>query len=165
MQSRHVQAVMRSVAAAFLPKVAQCTYIQPYSNRRFGGTLCGIVKTPPTDAVDYGGWAGVPELAKVATEASDVLMAWKRSMPHLYSDRRAENEEIQKLLHVSMLKQLVARLCDNSGEPRPASWEAVHAKAQEVEAEDAPVAQATILLSASTCGAMREPPGGGDSRK
>ena len=56
-------------------------------------------------------------------------------MPHLYSDRRAENEEIQKLLHVAMLKLLIARLCNGAGEPNPASWEAVQAKAQEIENE------------------------------
>ena len=125
LESHHIQAVMRAVAAAWLPNANQVLMVQPYSNRRFGGTLASITKTPPTDIVAYGGWAGVPELAKVVTEASEVLMAWKRSMPHRYSDRRSEEEEVQKLLHMHMLRGLLRYITKYDGPKTPASWEAV----------------------------------------
>ncbi len=134
MQSAHVQAVMRSVAETFVPDPAQRRLIQPYSNRRFGGTLASITETPPKDIVDYGGWAGVPELAKVMTDATPALNAWKRSMPHRYNDRRNENEELQKLLHIQMIRDLIANVPtwdpDNeSWVHAPATWDTIAATA------------------------------------
>ncbi len=67
LESSHIQGVMRTVAETFMPEPKQSRMIQPYSNRRFGGTLCSITKTPPTDIMACGDWAGVPELAKVVT--------------------------------------------------------------------------------------------------
>ena len=122
LESAHIQAVMRAVAESFFPEPYQVAMVQPYSNRRFGGTLASITKTPPADIVAYGGWAGVPELAKVVTDSSEVLQAWKRSMPHLYSDRRTEEEEIQKLLHMSMLQGLIGQVAALLGANSPASW-------------------------------------------
>ena len=129
LEGSHIQAVMRSVAEAFMPDPTQVSLLQNYSNRRFGGTLVVIVKTPPTDAVAYGGWAGVPELAKMATDASEMLMAWKRSMPHLYSDRRSEEEEIQKFLHVELLRRLIVAIPEEGGRPQPATWEVIESTA------------------------------------
>ena len=77
---------MRTVAETFMPDPERVALVQPYSNQRFDGTLCSVTNTPPKDIVAYGGWAGVPELAKVVTEASGVLSAWKKSMPHLYCE-------------------------------------------------------------------------------
>ena len=125
MESNHLQAVMRTVAEGFIGDPTQLKLIQPYSNRRFGGTLTSITETPPKDIVDYGGWAGVPDLAKITTEASEVLVAWKRSMPHLYCDTRSEHEERQKLLHLSMLRFLVVELCRQEGRTTPVTWEAI----------------------------------------
>ncbi len=139
LESSHIQAVMRSVAETFMPDPAQSTMIQPYSNRRFGGTLCSITKTPPTDIVAYGGWAGVPELAKVVTEASDILTAWKRSMPHLYSDRRSEDVEIQKALHMAMLRGLLVCLQQGADVEQPATWENVQQAAMAEGADGVPV--------------------------
>ncbi len=157
MQSNHIQAVMRSVAASFMPDPKQSTMVQPYSNRRFGGTLCSITNTPPADIVAYGGWAGVPELAKVMTEASDVLMAWKRSMPHLYSDRKAEDEETQKLLHVEMLKGLIQVLQSrDQSSDRAASWDNVQRVSVEVTEDGDKVMNVVRQEAMATVGNMRK---------
>ena len=66
----------------------------------------------------------MPEIPKVVTEATSVLTAWKRSMPHLYCDRRRENEQIQKLYHVEVVKQIVAAIeADTELQGKPATWE------------------------------------------
>ena len=106
MESHHVQAVMRSVAEGFLVGPKQASLVQPCSNRRFG-------------------WAGVPHLAKITTDASAVLTAWKRSMPHLYCYTRSEDEERQKLLHLAMLRLLAVELSAVEGPKAPATWEAI----------------------------------------
>ncbi len=147
LESQHIQAVMRSVAKAFMPDPKQAIMIQPYSNRRFGGTLTGITKTPPTDVVAYGGWAGVPELAKVATDATEVLTAWKRSMPHLYSDRRSENEQIQKALHMELLRRLMARLLDLEGYKVPFTWENIERVAMSTGEDGIPVLAAVRTVA------------------
>ena len=85
--------------------------------------------TPAIDVVDYGGWAGVPELAKVLTDAAPALQAWKRAMPRLYDDRRNENEEIQKLLHIQLLRDLIAESGAASSQAPAATWEEIAATA------------------------------------
>ncbi len=61
----------------------------------------------------------------MATDAFEMLLAWKRSMPHLYSGRRSEEEEIQKLLHLELLRRLIVVIPDVDGKPQPATWDAV----------------------------------------
>ncbi len=73
LEGSHIQTVMRSVAESFMPDPGQLKLLQGYSNRRFGGTVVTIVKSPPTDAVACGGWVGVPELAKMAPDASEMM--------------------------------------------------------------------------------------------
>ena len=88
MDGSHVGGVIRAVAAGFLPTVFDGVLVKTYGFRRFGTTLAQITKTPAQDLVALGGWAGGPELAKLMTESSELLTAWKRSMPHLYADMR-----------------------------------------------------------------------------
>ena len=85
--------------------------------------------TPAIDVVDYGGWAGVPELAKALTDAAPALQAWKRAMPRLYDDRRNENEEIQKLLHIQLLRDFIAESGAASSQAPAATWAEIAATA------------------------------------
>ena len=157
MESSHIQGVMRTVAEAFIPDPLQARMVQPYSNRRFGGTLCTITKTPPTDIIDYGGWAGVPELAKVVTDSTAVLAAWKRSMPHLYSDRRSENEEIQKALHMDMLRGLILELPEEEeGHTAPATWENVQLVSMRSGDDGVPFLQAVRASAMAAVALERE---------
>ncbi len=125
MDGSHVQSVIQAVAAGFLPDPKDQKLVRVYGFRRFGGTLARVAKTPAQDVVDFGGWAGVPELAQIVDETTEVLRAWKRSMPHLYADVRKENEEIQKLLHREILAGLVELGRDRHGPEWVASWEAL----------------------------------------
>jgi hypothetical protein len=86
---------------------SEADMIQARSFRRCGGTVASVMNTPPAEAVSLGGWAGVPELASYMPDGHEVVVAWKRSMPHRYSDRKLEEEERQKLLHLQMLKLAV----------------------------------------------------------
>lgn len=90
--------------------------------RMYASTFCSLVGTPPTDQVDFGGWAGVPDLAKHSASGTEVLRAWEQSMPHLYCDRRSANEEKQKLLHKELLSDLLSLASGRHGDT-PVSWE------------------------------------------
>ena len=50
-------------------------------------------------------------------------------MPHLYSDRCSKEEEIQKLLHMELLRRILAAIPAEGGRPQPATWEAVESTA------------------------------------
>ncbi len=97
--------------------------------------MCFVTNTPPKDIVAHGGWAGVPKLAKVATEAPGVLSAWKKSMTHLHCDRRNENEEWQKLLHMEMLENLIAMVHDMHGNKEAATWDRVQEAAAQLQSD------------------------------
>ncbi len=56
-------------------------------------------------------------------------------MPHLYSDRRLENEEIQKLLHIAMLRKLVAYAQEFFGASTPMTWETIQDTASHAHPE------------------------------
>ena len=86
-----------------MPNPEDAELLQAKCFRRYGGTMVQVMQTPPLEAVSLGGWAGVPDLAKMAPETMELMLAWRRSMPHLYSDRKLEQEELQKIAHVKML--------------------------------------------------------------
>ncbi len=54
--------------------------------------------------MDFWEWAGVPDLAAASNMPAEVTQAWRASMPHLYCDRRQENEEVQKLVHAAVIR-------------------------------------------------------------
>ncbi len=101
--------------------------------------MAQITKTPAQDLVEFGGWAGVPELAQITTESTEVLQAWKKSMPHLYADRRKEAEETQKVLHMEMLKGLLKVGRERGGDQWVASWDNVESASMKSADGDDPV--------------------------
>ena len=74
MDGGHVQSVIKAVAAEFLPDPKEQGFLRAYGFRRYGATLAQITKTPAQDLVDYGGWAGVPELAQAWSKP---WLAWQ----------------------------------------------------------------------------------------
>ncbi len=124
MEGTHVQSVLREVAAGFQDP-SQQILVRICGFRRFAGALANVMKTPPTDIVSYGGCAGVPELAQIVDQSTEVLQAWEKSMPHLYSDARKESAEIQKLLHRELLRGLIVAGQEVHGAEWIASWEAL----------------------------------------
>ena len=123
MEGTQVQSVLREVAAGFQDP-SQQILVRICGFRRFAGALANVMKTPPTDIVAYGGWADVPELAQIVDQSTEVLQAWKKSMPHFYSVRK-ESEEIQRLLRRELLWGLIAAGKEVHGAEWVASWEAL----------------------------------------
>jgi hypothetical protein len=124
--------------------------VTAYSFRRYASTFCGIARTPPLDQVDLGGWAGLPDLAKNSASGAEVAKSWKQSMPHLYCDRRSDNEEKQKLLHRDVLAELLAAAARRYGSDVMASWEQLEVVATVLHASGAP----TVSVLKDEC-AMR----------
>ncbi len=125
MHGGHIDSALKAVAESLFPSPADVALVQPYGFRRFGATLAQITQTPAQDLIEYGGWAGAPELSQITTESSAALAAWKKSMPFTYSDRHREGEELQKLLHIEMLRGLLAAGETIFETDWVASWDAV----------------------------------------
>ena len=123
LQYSHLTAIIQRLMKTLLPDPSESVKVSTYSFRRVGATLCGILRTSEQDQVDFGGWAGVPELAKGAQESASVMRAWRQSMPHLYCDRRSANEELQKLAHRDMVCELTSLSHQVYGAAVPMSWD------------------------------------------
>jgi hypothetical protein len=117
--------VIRDLAEEFLPNPDDASLLVARSWRRYGGTMVQVMRTSPTEAVALGGWAGVPELAKMVPDTKDIILAWKKSMPHLYSDRKLEQEELQKLAHVRMMYVATEAVKRSQGTDKGVSWQDV----------------------------------------
>jgi hypothetical protein len=130
LQYAHLLAIIQRIMKARLPDPAESVRITTYSFRRVGTTVCGVLRTPSLDQVDLGGWAGVPDLAKGSAEGAALMRSWRQSMPHLYCDRRSANEELQKLAHRDMVRELVSFSHQVYGSGVPISWDQLEVAAR-----------------------------------
>lgn len=94
--------ISRGIAAAFHAKPGRGQHdgsaclAQIWTNH-----VAASCATPAGEAV-LCGWAGIPLLAEVVGNATELVSVPNNSMPHRYGDRKFEKEDIRKLLYVEM---------------------------------------------------------------